>query len=53
MKRFSAAIVVAAACAAGLSTDAAAQADPPKEYPPVPVVLHPQGMMCDGPGMDM
>ena len=54
MKRFFAAIVVAGACVAGLSTDAVAQAKPP-DYAPVPVVLKPpgMGMMCDGPEMGM
>jgi hypothetical protein len=54
MKRFSAAIVVAAACAAGLSTDAVAQADTPPAYDYLRVG-HPQGMgmMCDGPDMNM
>gem|GEM_PF-4927388 len=47
MKRFFAAIVVAGACTAGLSTDVAAQADTPPahHYPPV-VIHHPGMMMC-------
>jgi hypothetical protein len=48
MKRFAAAIVVAAGCAAILSTDAAAQADTPPEHEIYPVLLRHHGMMmCD------
>ena len=52
MKRFAAVAIVAAACAAGLSTDVAAQADtsPDSEYAPV-MVQHP-GMLCGNMEMD-
>jgi hypothetical protein len=52
MKRFAAVTIVAAACAAGLSTDVAAQADtsPGNEFAPI-VVQHP-GMLCGNMEMD-
>jgi hypothetical protein len=46
VKRFAAAMIVATACAAGLSTDVAAQADTPPEYDYPPVMIHHPGMMC-------
>jgi hypothetical protein len=47
MKRFAAALVVAAGCAAVLSTDAAAQADSPPDYQIYPVLVRHHVMMCD------
>ena len=55
MKRFAAAIVVAAGCAVALSTDAAAQANPPPDNQIYPVLVRHHGMgMCDNmdAGMD-
>ena len=46
MKRFFAAIVIAGACAAGLSTDVAAQAEtPPAHHYPTVMINH-HGLMC-------